>query len=52
MGWVTSKWGASDTGRKARFYTLTRAGKKQLEAETANWARAAKIVGRFIGEVS
>jgi PadR family transcriptional regulator len=52
MGWVTSKWGASDTGRKARFYTLTRAGKRQLEAETANWARAAKIVGRFIAEVS
>jgi transcriptional regulator len=52
MGWVTAKWGASDTGRKARFYTLTRSGKKQLEAETANWARAANIVGRFIGDVS
>jgi len=48
MGWISGKWGASDTGRRAKFYAITRAGRKQLDTETANWARASSIVARFI----
>ena len=39
QGWIKAKWGVSDTNRKARFYDLTRAGRKQLEAEQEHWAR-------------
>ena len=46
-GWITSKWGLSDTGRRARFYSITRAGKKQLAVETENWRRISLVVGRF-----
>jgi PadR family transcriptional regulator PadR len=52
MGWIAGKWGASDTGRRAKFYAITRAGRKQLQAETANWARASSIVARFITDES
>lgn len=52
MGWVTAKWGESDTGRKARFYTLTRSGKVQLQTETDNWARTSAIVSRFVKDLS
>jgi transcriptional regulator len=45
--WITSKWGISDTGRKAKFYSITRAGKKQLASETENWRRVSLIVERF-----
>ena len=38
-GWVASVWGQSETGRKARFYTLTPAGRRQLKTETAQWGR-------------
>jgi PadR family transcriptional regulator PadR len=38
-GWVTSKWGENETGRRAKFYALTRAGRRQLEAEEASWDR-------------
>ncbi len=48
MGWITSKWGASDNNRRARFYSITRAGKKQLAAEARNWERVADILGRFV----
>jgi PadR family transcriptional regulator, regulatory protein PadR len=48
MGWITSKWGASDNNRRARFYAITRAGKKQLAAEAANWERISDIIGRFV----
>jgi len=47
MGWITSKWGASDNNRRARFYAITRTGKKQLAAEAANWERIADILSRF-----
>src|ERR1700753_2866394 len=40
-GWVASEWRESETGRDAKFYALTRLGRKQLEAETANWTRLA-----------
>jgi transcriptional regulator len=48
MGWISSKWGASDNNRRARFYSITRAGKKQLAAETENWERVSDILGRFV----
>lgn len=38
-GWVSSKWGVNETGRRAKFYSLTRTGKKQLEEEEASWDR-------------
>jgi PadR family transcriptional regulator, regulatory protein PadR len=47
MGWITAKWGETDTGRRAKFYAISRAGKKQLQAEADNWARVAAIVARF-----
>ena len=46
-GWIMSKWGISDTGRKAKFYSITRAGKKQLAAETENWRKISDVVERF-----
>src|SRR5579884_3104362 len=47
-GSITSEWGASENNRKARFYRLTRAGRKQLRAEADNWERTAAIIGRFL----
>jgi transcriptional regulator len=43
-GWLTSKWGRSENNRKARFYSLTRKGKRQLEKATENWARFSEAV--------
>jgi transcriptional regulator len=43
-GWLKGEWRASETGREAKFYSLTRAGRKQLEAETRNWDRLASAV--------
>jgi transcriptional regulator len=48
LGWITSEWGVSDNNRRAKFYALTRAGKKQLAAETENWERISGIIGRFL----
>ena len=47
MGWITSKWGASDNNRRAKFYAITRAGKKQLATEAENWERISDILARF-----
>jgi PadR family transcriptional regulator PadR len=44
QGWITAKWGVSDQKRRARFYSLTRAGRKQLEKEAASWERLAAAV--------
>ena len=49
-GWISSSWGASDNNRRARFYAITRAGKKQLAQETRNWNRIAGVIGRLLGE--
>jgi PadR family transcriptional regulator len=46
-GSIASEWGASENNRKARFYRLTRAGRKQLRAETQGWEQTAAIIGRF-----
>src|SRR5213594_3007753 len=43
-GWISSKWGTSDNNRRARFYTLTRAGKKQLQREADDWHRMAAVM--------
>jgi PadR family transcriptional regulator, regulatory protein PadR len=46
-GSIASEWGISENNRKARFYKLTRAGRKRLEAETRGWEQTAAIIGRF-----
>lgn len=47
-GWISSKWGVSDNNRKAKFYTLTRSGRKQLEREAADWLRIVDVMGRLL----
>ena len=46
-GWIASKWGVSETGRKAKFYSITKAGRKQLVIEADNWRRISGVVERF-----
>jgi PadR family transcriptional regulator PadR len=46
-GYAASEWGASENNRKARFYRLTRDGRKQLQAESRGWKQTAAIIGRF-----
>lgn len=48
-GWISAKWGASENNRKARFYTLTKAGHKELAAETSEWRKLAAAIGRVLG---
>lgn len=48
QGWVRAKWMESETGREAKFYSLTAAGRKQLEAETANWKRLSEAVNLVV----
>ncbi len=48
MGWISSRWGTSESGRRVKIYALTRAGRKELQREEAQWQRAAGIVGRFL----
>ncbi len=47
-GWISSRWGVSDNNRRARYYELTKAGRRQLAAEAASWERTAAIVARFL----
>ena len=47
-GWISSKWGASDNNRRARFYSLTKAGRKQLAAEKESWERTAALMARVL----
>jgi transcriptional regulator len=47
-GWITSEWGVSDTNRKAKYYSLTRSGRKQLQEETANWDRMSAVINRVL----
>jgi transcriptional regulator len=49
QGWVSAEWGVSDNNRKARFYTLTVAGRTQLAAETSKWRRLAAAIGHVLG---
>ena len=48
-GWISAKWGVSSNNRKARFYSLTAAGRKQLVKETNKWKRLAAAIGRILG---
>jgi len=50
-GWLAAEWRDSETGREAKFYSLTRLGRKQLEAETANWDRLAGAVALILKTV-
>jgi len=51
-GLVIAEWGQSDTRRRAKFYQITRLGKKQLQAEEANWRRVALAIGHALGSES
>jgi PadR family transcriptional regulator, regulatory protein PadR len=48
QGWISASWGASDNNRKAKFYAITRAGRRQLVAETENWDRIAGVIARLL----
>jgi transcriptional regulator len=48
QGWIKAEWGISELGRRARFYRLTAAGRKQLDLEADNWARLALAIGRIL----
>jgi transcriptional regulator len=47
-GWISSKWGASENNRRARYYAITKAGKKQLARETESWGRIAGVIERVL----
>jgi transcriptional regulator len=47
-GWIRSEWGQSENNRKAKYYDLTAAGRKQLQAETAEWSRVAEAIGNVL----
>lgn len=47
-GWIKGRWGTSENNRRARFYGITRAGRRQLEAEAADWERMAAIISRLL----
>jgi PadR family transcriptional regulator PadR len=47
-GWIRSAWGVSDNNRRARFYSLTKSGRRQLDTETADWIRASAVVNRLL----
>src|SRR5689334_3597397 len=48
LGWIRSSWSTSDHNRRARYYAITRAGRRRLEAETAQWARTSDIIARVL----
>jgi PadR family transcriptional regulator PadR len=48
QGWIASEWGTSENKRKARFYSITRRGRKQLAVETENWERISGVIGRVL----
>ena len=48
-GWISSKWGVSDNNRKAKYYSLTRSGRKQLTSEAESWERMATVIARLLG---
>jgi PadR family transcriptional regulator, regulatory protein PadR len=47
-GWITAEWGTSENNRKAKFYAISKAGRKQLAAETRNWERVSGIIGKLL----
>jgi PadR family transcriptional regulator, regulatory protein PadR len=47
-GWISGAWGTSDNNRKAKFYSITKSGRKQLNTEAQNWARISGVIGRVL----
>jgi transcriptional regulator len=47
-GWITAAWGTSENNRKAKFYSITRRGRKQLAEDVAHWARLSSVMGRLL----
>ena len=47
-GWIEARWGASENNRKAKFYDISKGGRKQLQAETENWERVSGVIGRLL----
>jgi PadR family transcriptional regulator PadR len=47
--WISAEWGASENNRKAKYYSITRTGRKQLAAEAENWLRVSGTIGRLLG---
>jgi len=47
-GWITGAWGTSDNNRKAKFYSVTKSGRKQLTTEARNWERISSVIGRVL----
>lgn len=50
VGWLNSEWRQTDNSRRAKFYSLTRSGRRQLEVQTANWNRRAAAIARLLKE--
>jgi PadR family transcriptional regulator, regulatory protein PadR len=48
QGWITAEWGTSENNRKAKFYSITRRGRRQLEVEMENWERISDVVARVL----
>ncbi len=48
QGWIGAEWGTSENNRKAKFYSITKRGRKQLAAETENWERISGVIGRVL----
>ena len=48
MGWISATWGVSDNNRRAKFYAITRSGRRQLARETAAWTRMSQVIGRVL----
>jgi transcriptional regulator len=48
QGWISSEWGASENNRKAKFYSITKSGRKRLASETENWERITGVIGRLL----
>ena len=51
QGWIKARWQESETGRQAKFYSLTAAGRKQMDAESANWTRLSAAINLVVSEV-
>lgn len=47
-GWISAAWGTSENNRKAKFYSITKAGRKQLKLEEENWSRVSGVIGRML----
>jgi transcriptional regulator len=51
-GWISSEWGTSENNRRARFYAITRAGRRQLTAEASQWEKTVAMMARLLGDRS